>query len=795
MALLRLFPLASLLLFCTAYAEICPILQTVTIVGDEDKDDSKGWKFYLSGVKMTTKLTMSWADTSKPQTVVGSMNGGVFSPSALQYNASDFGITMSGSAKLRGELSFPADSTEIMTYIEFIETGDQTLTFSVTHTGNCNVEPIEFKGYVHWKHWPIMPVFVLLIITPLTRNVFMSLIFAAWFTSVIKERDLWQGFMRFWGPDVVGPAFSALGEIMMFMFVLGGVIGASIRSGGVQDLGDRAARFIKDSFLGQFVTFCFGWVIFMDDYSNTAIVGSTLRAVTDKVRVSREKLSFIVDCTASPIAGLMPLSTWIAYELQQIGSANESIGFTLEDKYSMFLRSIPNRFYAWFMIAFVLFNCVSGRDWGPMYYAEKRARAGKGVVDMGGKSEEEFEDMMPVKPKQGIPWRWYNFAIPITVFLVSFVPLLFYSGNQNLEAKAPGIDGWSYDSKTLLQNANAFWALRWAASIAAILQIVLYSAQYDKSRGDGLDGCLLRPGETMAAMVSGTKIYFEGMLALLLAFIFAYNLRSLHLATWCAEALGDSLTATSLPAVVFCLCCIFSMATGTSWGTMAVFFPVAAVLLDRVSRHDTNSEAFANELAATYASVLGGSVWGDHCSPVSDTTILSATASQVPLLDHTKTQLPYALYCGIMAILLGYLPSASGAPATLMLFIGWPLLCSGHLLLSLIPGLSGPPVEIFTPSPGGGQAAKAGVGFSGAFISLQGLVKGFAQAGEEKTANGSSKQDAAAAAAAVAASGATVLGRETTKTKEKPQDQKEAEVVKEKSNGDMRQRASSSFSV
>merc|ERR1719277_1520699 len=143
----------------------------------------------------------------------------------------------------------------------------------------------------------------------------------------------------------------------------------------------------------------------MDDYSNTAIVGSTLRAVTDTVRVSREKLSFVVDCTASPIAGLMPLSTWIAYELQQIGSANESIGFTLEDKYSMFLRSIPNRFYAWFMLGFVFFNAISGRDWGPMYLAEKRAREGKGVVDLRGKSQEESDDMMPVKPKEGIPRR------------------------------------------------------------------------------------------------------------------------------------------------------------------------------------------------------------------------------------------------------------------------------------------------------------------------------------------------------------------------------------------------------
>lgn len=147
-----------------------------------------------------------------------------------------------------------------------------------------------------------------------------------------------------------------------------------------------------------------------------------------------------------------------------------------------------------------------------------------------------------------------------------------------------------------------------------------------------------------------------------------------------------------------------------------MFFPVAAVLMEKVSDNEVNTEDFAAELAATYASVLGGSVWGDHCSPVSDTTILSAMASQVPLLDHTKTQLPYSLYCGVIAILFGYMPAGAGAPPVLMLFIGGFVLCGGHVLLSLIPRISGTP-RIYNPL----ADDFTGSGFRGTLNSLKGL--------------------------------------------------------------------------
>ncbi|CAE8609202.1 unnamed protein product [Polarella glacialis] len=258
---------------------------------------------------------------------------------------------------------------------------------------------------------------------------------------------------------------------------------------------------------------------------------------------------------------------------------------------------------------------------------------------------------------------------------------------------------WDSPAKDILANANNFAAFRWAAGVTLIVQIVFYAVQYDKTRGSRMKGCLLSPAETIEAQLNGSQLYLEGIVALLLAFTYATAMRDLGIATFFADALGETLTPTTLPTVTFILCSLFALSTGTSWGTMGVFFPIAFVLAQTVTKEPINSDAFTSELETTLAAVLGGAIWGDHCSPVSDTTILSAMSSQVPLWDHAKTQFPYAFVVGIYSILFGYLPAGAGAPGALMIIIGFFLIPVFHFGLSKIPNFGGP-IEVYCPEVG-----------------------------------------------------------------------------------------------
>ncbi|CAE8609201.1 unnamed protein product [Polarella glacialis] len=681
----------------------CPEFTGATIKGKEDRSSAE----ILSGINFAGSVSFEWKAS----------NATIALP-----NATRFTLSLSGDvAPPKGgdvKMAEGAESANIP--VMFTSSGGyKTAIFIITDsTGACPTVQHTFKDartealpYVFDKGVVLIPFIIVFIIVPLTQNVFFGLGFAAWLCRTIIARDPWIGFLDLFGRALNEEIKGYLGEIMIFMFLLGGVVGGCVRSGGIQGLGEMASAYIKDSFLAMMVTYLLGWAVFCDDYANTVIVGSVVRGVTDKMHLSREKLSFIVDCTSSPIAGLMPLSTWIAYELTLIRDAAASIGYTQETEYIIFISSIGKRFYAWFMLFFVFWNCVLCVDWGPMYVAEKRARAagdGSGVVNTGDKSIQDWEEDQPIRMKKNIPARWFNAFIPFVCFIGTFLPFLFYAGVQKVTMPVatcePGCYGdheitWDSPAKDILANANNFAALRWAAGVTLIVQIVFYAVQYDKTRGSRMKGCLLSPAETIEAQLNGSKLYLEGIVALLLAFTYATAMRDLGIATFFADALGETLTPTTLPTVTFILCSLFALSTGTSWGTMGVFFPIAFVLAQTVTNEPINSDAFTSELETTIAAVLGGAIWGDHCSPVSDTTILSAMSSQVPLWDHAKTQLPYAFVVGVYSILFGYLPAGAGAPGALMIIIGFFLIPVFHLGLSKIPNFGGP-IEVYCPEVG-----------------------------------------------------------------------------------------------
>jgi len=603
--------------------------------------------------------------------------------------------------------------------------GKATVTITDTE-GICEPVSHSFFPNVQLRHAPLIPLLISSCLGPITRDPIITLVIAGWLTRCMLEGDGWIGSLRYMDTDLVETIRGSYSSIFLFAIMISGVTGGAIKSGGAAAIGDAIGRMVRNSFLAQTAVYMAGFVFFIDDYSNTVIVGSTLRCITDLMRLSREKLSFLVDCTASPIASVMPLSTWIGYEVDLIKTEIERIGYDREAAYTLFLLSIVYRFYSWFMLIFVAAVIVTGRDWGPMYFAEKRARE-TGVLSTGG----EEVDLIPAEltPDPRIPKRVVNAAVPFSLFILLFFPLLFYSGAKQAGGGGNGT-GWNVGSRTIIGNADSWQTLYWTCGMILLTQIIMYAVQYSKAWG----GCLMEPGQTINSFIAGTGTMYAGMVALIVAFAFAENIKKLLIADYLVDALGDSIETQTLPAVTFCLCAVYAFATGTSWGTMLVFFQPALALAvyiyqDKGDKPDKSldNERFTDIIVRVIASILGGATWGDHCSFVSDTTILSATSSGCPLWSHYVTQMPYALLSGMMSILFGFLPGGAGAPPVLCIFIGvvvQPLVLTA---LSMIPGFGGT-IPVYGP-----QIGLVDGGIRANFATLSSNFEGKAEPVDEKS--------------------------------------------------------------
>lgn len=570
---------------------------------------------------------------------------------------------------------------------EFPCYGRATVTIS-DPSGTCPDTSFDFTPWVHLKDAPLIPLIVSAVLGPLTRDPILTLVGAGWLTRLMLVGDAWIGTLRYLDTDLLGVLTGdSFASLFLFTVMIAGVTGGAIKSGGVDAIGHRIGKLVRNSFLAQVSVYLAGFIFFIDDYSNTVIVGSTLRIITDTMRLSREKLAFLVDCTSGPIASVMPLSTWIGYEISLIKEEMERIGYTRDAAYTIFLDSIQYRFYAFFMLTFVAILILSGRDFGPMYWAETRARE-TGVLSVGIADK---ADLVPVEllPDPEKPKRVFNAAIPFGLFIVLFFPLLFYSGAK--QAGWGGV-GWNVGSRTIIGNADSWQTLYWVCGMILCLQIVMYACQYSKKWG----GCLLTPSASITAFIAGTNSMYGGLVALLIAFTFAENIKQLLIADYLVDALGDELEVQTLPTIVFCLCAVYAFATGTSWGTMAVFFQPAIALAvylfqddgDKPDK-DVNTKRFSEIMARVIAAILGGATWGDHCSFVSDTTILSATASACPLWSHYITQMPYSAITGAMAIIFGFLPAGYGTPAGVCIALAFIVNAGVIFGMSMIPGWGG----------------------------------------------------------------------------------------------------------
>lgn len=431
--------------------------------------------------------------------------------------------------------------------------------------------------------------------------------------------------------------------IVLFTLLFGGVIGLITKNGGAAGISNVIIKFAKKSRSGMISSWLMGIAIFFDDYSNALIVGNMMRPITDRLKISREKLSYIVDSTSAPIASLFIISSWIGFEVGLIDAGLKSIGST-ENAYGVFIQTIPYRFYPIAALLFVFITSYIRRDFGPIYKAEMRARL-KGEVTAPGAVIEDLEGDDNAF-YSGSKSRWYNGVIPILVIVFGTILGLAYTGIESL--KASGIT--EYGVQEIISGADSFSALLWASFFACIIAVVMSVAQK-----------ILTFDESMNAFLRGVKSMVYACIILTLAWSIGAVTSEMKTADYLISILSEALSPRFLPVIVFVICGAISFATGTSYGTMAIVIPIIIPLADKMCEVSGLINADAQLiLYGVVSSVLAGSVWGDHCSPISDTTILSSMASRCNHVDHVKTQLPYAVVVGLICMLLGDIPTAFG---------------------------------------------------------------------------------------------------------------------------------------
>jgi Na+/H+ antiporter NhaC len=395
-----------------------------------------------------------------------------------------------------------------------------------------------------------------------------------------------------------------------------------------------------------------GIAVFFDDYTNTLIVGNTMRPITDRLKISREKLSYIVDSTAAPVACIAVITSWIGFEISLIKDAFDSMGID-RNPFTTFVASIQYSFYPITALLFGLFVAASTRDFGPMLKAERRARV-KGQL-LADKAVPLSNIDKEISFEQAKSPRWYNAAIPILVVVLgTFVGLAITGRSSLIEAGTSG-----YSLMDMIRESNSFVALLWSALAGCTTAIAL-----------GLVQRLATLTEVMNAFVVGVKSMIAAFIILVLAWSIGAVCTDLHTADYLVTKVSGVLSPSVLPMVVFLIAGAISFSTGTSWGTMTILTPITIPLVVRIS--ELNALAAGNHeavLLSSIGAILAGSVFGDHCSPISDTTIMSSMASGADHVDHVRTQLPYAVTAGLIAIVLGYLPSGFNIPSIASLIL------------------------------------------------------------------------------------------------------------------------------
>lgn len=469
--------------------------------------------------------------------------------------------------------------------------------------------------------------------------------------------------------------------VILFSLTIGAIVAVISKNGGMQGVVNRIVKFATTRKSGMISTYILGIAIFFDDYANTLVVGNTMRSVTDKLRISREKLAYIVDSTAAPVAAIAFVTTWIGAELGYISSGIENINDThqngiTEGGYSIFMNSLAYSFYPIITLFFMYFLISKDRDFGPMRKFE--AKAIKEGVDGGDDNDESTLDLKEFDPVNPNNTKSYNAIIPIAVVVIGTIIGLFYTGLQSwegmlMEANIDYSSGvWNSMSKlsadapstffqklgAIIGEANSYAALMWSSITAAFVALILTLSQR-----------IMKLHQTMETVLMGIKTMLPAIIILVMAWSLASITSNLDTADYIKSLFGEDFRHVWIvPAITFVISAVIAFSTGSSWSTMALIYPVMIPAAYSVCQ-DAGVDAMPI-LYNTVASVLAGAVLGDHCSPISDTTILSSLACSCNHINHVKSQMPYAMTVGAISLFVGIIPGAMGVPSYITMPLG-----------------------------------------------------------------------------------------------------------------------------
>jgi Na+/H+ antiporter NhaC len=517
------------------------------------------------------------------------------------------------------------------------------------------------------------------VITALFAGVWLGALMVAGFNPVAGT---WRLIDQFVVP-ALGDVDGGHTQIVVFSLLLGGMVGIIARNGGTLGIVEAVAPFARSARRGKLATWAAGLAIFFDDYANTLIVGNTMRPITDRLKISREKLAYLVDSTAAPVAALVPISTWVGYEVSLIGDglriaaeqnpANAEVLLALSP-FSIFIQTIPYLFYPILALTFVFLTSYMDTDFGPMAAAERRAARGEGLFRTGAVLATDTSSTL-MEPKEGATHKWWNAGLPVLTVVFVVLVGLYTTGRA-----AVGPDGSLMD---VFGAAAAFNALLWGSLAGCLMAIALSVIQR-----------ILTVQESIDAWLGGMRAMMIAMIILVLAWSLGKVTEEVGTAEFLSQILSDRVALELIPVIVFVTSAAMAFATGTSWGTMAILVPLVIPLTVALGGSGILPGATGwHVLLGSVSSVLAGAIFGDHCSPISDTTVLSSTASACDHVDHVRTQLPYALLVAGIGMLVGDIGTAYGLPP-------WVAIGSGILILFVFLKLVG--TKLGRPETGSG---------------------------------------------------------------------------------------------
>ncbi len=584
------------------------------------------------------------------------LTGVPFDVAAIPQDASGNPLRGGSAPTLEGEA--PAVAPELRDDGAFVYSG---VTIDASGVSILSVSRGPASGETRIRALPgvvsLLPPVVAILLAILFRQVVLALVAGIWVGGLLLHdfnpvAGFFVGGGRFVMEAVSDPDRA---HIIVFSLMFGGLAGILSRSGGARGFAQLITRFARTPRRGQVSSMLMAFVVFFDDYANVIIRGNLMRPITDGLRVSREKLAFLTDTGAASVASTVIVSTWVGYEVGLIDQGLDLISHP-EDGYSVFIRTIPYRFYPIFSFAFALAVGFWGRDFGAMRRAELRALRENQPLRPGSEPATETLDEDPAV--QGVTrGLWVQGLFPILAVLGVAFAGIWLTG---LEALAAEGRTTGYGLRDIVTNSDAYRSLLWASAAGCATGVLL-------AIGKGF----LSLGGAIGAWIDGLKSMVLAIVILVLAWSIGDVTSELHAAAYLVQILQNVLSPALLPTLTFVVAGIMAFATGTSWATMAILMPLVIPLGAALSTNAGLAPAVADPLLmGVIGAVLAGAVFGDHCSPISDTTVLSSMASSCDHLDHVRTQLPYALTAAGIAILFGILPASFGVPAWIAVLVG-----------------------------------------------------------------------------------------------------------------------------